>query len=1061
MKQISLTVLAESIKNGRIEKGYTQEQLSALTGINRITIGRIEREEFTPSIEQLEKLSDILEFDICDLFVDNNPTVHSGFGVSTWDSLFLSQSYFDCWDDYERSISQSSFPQWDYVVLTASNENQAEGYRKQIEVREEFLPKKTKFVVIPDEGGKRVGSGGATLSVLKYIHEKEGKFDGLKILVIHSGGDSKRVPMYSALGKLFSPVPHELPDGRSSTLFDEFLLCMASVPSRIREGMVLLSGDVLLLFNPLQIDYSGNGAAAISFKEDVETGKNHGVFLNGENNEVKAFLHKQTVKTLKDKGAVNDRNCVDIDTGAVIFSTDMLSSLYSLIDTNEKYCDMVNDTVRLSLYGDFLYPLALDSTLEQYHKEKPEGNYCDELTVAREKVWNVLRQYRLKLLRLAPAKFIHFGTTREILNLMTGGVEGYKDLGWNGRIKSSISSRAAGYNSILSDKAIIGDGCYLEVSYIHRSATVGRGSVLSYVDIHDETIPQNVVLHGLKQKNSSFIARIYGVLDNPKEDKLFGEKIEDVISELGIRKLDIWKDSNHTLWNADIYPECSTISEAIGESLKVYEMFTEKKKSLVKEWKNKTRKSLCSGFNDADPDAIIAWNKRMQELVLMDEITKAIDNKVPVSKLKKLPKMTKIQEEWYKNHLSKANFEEKIRLQYYVGVACGNDGLISDCFDTISKTILKATISDLKYNDTVVMSKDKQVINLPLRVNWGGGWSDTPPYCNEHGGTVLNAAIKLDGKCPVEVTIERIPEKKIIFDSRDMDVHGEFDTIEPLQRTGDPFDPFALQKAALLACGIVPKSGHSLDEILTRMGGGFVMKSEVTNVPKGSGLGTSSILSAACVKCIFEFFNFDYTEDDLYSHVLAMEQIMSTGGGWQDQVGGVTDGVKYITSMPGINQDIKVEHVRLSSKTKKELSDRFVLIYTGQRRLARNLLRDVVGRYVGNEPDSLFSLNEIQKIAVLMRFELERGNVDEFASLLNRHWELSKMVDAGSTNTLIDQIFNSIDDLIDGKLVCGAGGGGFLQAVLKKGVSKNDVHTRLKQVFQDNPVDIWPCELVW
>lgn len=42
-----------------------------------------------------------------------------------------------------------------------------------------------------------------------------------------------------------------------------------------------------------------------------------------------------------------------------------------------------------------------------------------------------------------------------------------------------------------------------------------------------------------------------------------------------------------------------------------------------------------------------------------------------------------------------------------------------------------------------------------------------------------------------------------------------------------------------------------------------------------------------------------------------------------------------------------------------------MLIYTGQRRLARNLLRDVVGRYVGNEPDSLFALEEIQKTAPL------------------------------------------------------------------------------------------------
>lgn len=114
------------------------------------------------------------------------------------------------------------------------------------------------------------GSGGATLSVIRYIKEQEDAkrsrqqeesdalqkeaagtaeenserslFAGLRILVIHSGGDSKRVPAYSALGKLFSPVPHRLPDGRSSTLFDEFIIAMSSVPSRIREGMLLLSG---------------------------------------------------------------------------------------------------------------------------------------------------------------------------------------------------------------------------------------------------------------------------------------------------------------------------------------------------------------------------------------------------------------------------------------------------------------------------------------------------------------------------------------------------------------------------------------------------------------------------------------------------------------------------------------------------------------------------------------------------------------------------------------------------------------------------------------------------
>ena len=317
---------------------------------------------------------------------------------------------------------------------------------------------------------------------------------------------------------------------------------MSSVPSRIREGMLLLSGDVLLLFNPLQIDYSGRGAAAISFKEKVETGKNHGVFLNGADGNVKRFLHKQTVETLKEYGAVNENDCVDIDTGAVIFSKEMLDSLYHLISSDELYDRYVNERVRLSLYGDFLYPLAADSTLEQFYREKPEGDFCPELQEARTRVWEALRPYRLKLLRLAPAKFIHFGTTREILKLMSGGVEEYETLGWSRQVSSSIEKKdCAGYNSVLSSRASIGENCYLEVSFVHSKAKVGKNVVLSYIDIHEETVPDEAVLHGLKQRNGKFVARIYGIHDNPKENTLFGKNLDEISVRLGV---DLWEKKN-------------------------------------------------------------------------------------------------------------------------------------------------------------------------------------------------------------------------------------------------------------------------------------------------------------------------------------------------------------------------------------------------------------------------------------------------------------------------------------------------------------------------------------
>lgn len=961
-------------------------------------------------------------------------------------SLYLSQSYQDAWADYIRSLNSPTFPVWDYVILTASNEHQAKGFEKQIEYRRDYLPSRTQFKVIPDEGGVRVGSGGATLACLKWLKE-QGGFEGKRVLVIHSGGDSKRVPQYSALGKLFSPVPHRLPDGKSSTLFDEFLIAMAAVPGRIREGMLLLSGDVLLLFNPLLIDYNGHGAAVISFKEDVETGKDHGVYLRGEDGNVKAFLHKQSVETLRGIGAVNSSNCVDIDTGMIILGVDVMNSLWGLISSKGvldegKYKAFVNDTVRLSLYGDFQYPLAADSTLDNFYTQAPEGEYSDALKECRRQVWDALRGYRLKLLRIAPAKFIHFGTTREILELMCSGVENYAELGWTAVTNSSAAYPS--YNSVISSAAKIGEGVYAEVSYVHSKAAIGSGTVLSYIDIHDETIPAGVVLHGLKQSDGKFVCRIFGTDDNPKGNKLFGKELPE---ELG-----------QTLWNAPIYPECGTIREAVAAALRLYQAVMEDNWSKVEKGK-----SLAAGFNDADAEAILAWNKRMSELVAMNDIRQLISQKLPATQGRLHAPLTKIQEKWLQSGISHADYGMEMRLHYYVGMALGGaagEAEYAAAFGSLSEAILRDTLAGLKENREARIVTDELEVKLPLRVNWGGGWSDTPPYCNENGGTVLNAAILLNGERPVRVTLRRLKEYKIVFESRDMDVHGEFDTIEPLQSVGDPFDSFVLQKAALLACGVIPAEGGSLEDVLKRLGGGLWMDTEVTGVPKGSGLGTSSILAAACVKALFEFLGIEHTEDDLYSHVLCMEQIMSTGGGWQDQVGGVTDGIKYITSRPGLTQEIKVSHVVLDEVTRKELNDRFCLIYTGQRRLARNLLRDVVGRYIGNEPDTVYALNEIQRKAVLMRFELERGHVDAFAELLSEHWELSKMIDSGSSNTLIDQIFDAVDDLLDGKMVCGAGGGGFLQVMLKKGISRDTLQGRLKEVFSDTEINVWDCTLV-
>ncbi len=959
-------------------------------------------------------------------------------------TLFEQQSYLDALSYYQNVLKNPEIPTWDYVILTASNEAQAKGYIEQIEYRKsiEQIPLSTHYAVLPDPDGKRVGSGGATLNAILYVKAEEEKLGNTtpfdkRILVIHSGGDSKRVPQYSACGKLFSPVPRLLPDGRRSTLFDEFMIGMSTVAPRIASGMLICSGDVLLLFNALQIDFYSKGAAALSIKEGVETGKNHGVYLKDENGNVGSFLHKQTTETLISAGAVDDNGNVDIDTGAVIIDSNMLADLYSLVkDNSEKY---INERARLSFYADFLYPLATNATLEQFYKEKPEGDFTPELYECRTELWNVLRRYNMKLIRLSPASFIHFGTTKELLKLMTEEMENYRFLGWSGNIGSNNSADSyAVSNSYISRKAYIGKGSYIEDCYIHKNSVVGKGCVLSGVTLNGETIPDNTVLHGLKLEDGRFVVRMYGVQDNPKEKKLFGKEIDEV------------------LWTNNIYPICDTIEEAVKETLAV----------MLGVTTTKDLTSLCDSFNHADVTQILPWQEKLSDKVKSESILQAIDDNIPVDRLtiEVNPRIANhlIHEADRMDENDLALFSKKIRIYWYLHKLTGDKMYADMCFETISDTILHTAIEGTAYRTDAKISRGEIVTKLPIRVNWGGGWSDTPPYCMEHGGTVLNAAVSLNGELPIEVRLKKLDESKIILTSTDIGAYKEFKgDIKELQNCRNPHDAFALHKAALIACGLIPIEGDmTVEDICNQLGGGIYFNTRVINIPKGSGLGTSSILAGACVKALYELTDTYLSAEDMYNRVLCMEQLMSTGGGWQDQVGGLAPGIKIVTSRVGLRQEVQCQPLNLSDETINELNNRLALIYTGQRRLARNLLREVVGKYIGNDKTSVSVHYDIQRLAVLMRFELEKGNVDGFAKLLNDHWELSKKLDAGCTNTCIDQILYSIADLTDGQMICGAGGGGFLQVILKKDISKDELRKRLREVFQDSGVAVYDCKIM-
>ena len=489
--------------------------------------------------------------------------------------LFLKQSYLDAWEIYKNSMEDETACLWDYIILTASNELQAEAFRKEISCRMDkgVIPGTVHYAVIPDPEGKRVGSGGAAFNVMRYLADIEGPdFVKKRILVIHSGGDSKRVPQYSVCGKLFSPVPRQLPDGRMSTLFDELLIAMAGVPGRIESGMLTLSGDVMLLFNVLQMDFQFHGAAAISIKESVETGKDHGVFLNNGQGFVERFLHKQTKEQLTNLGAVNAQGNVDLDTGAIMFDSELLSALWKLISTDglldcDKFDSFVNDRSRVSFYGDFLYPLAKSSTLEEFYVQAPEGEFNDELKDCRTRIWYALHEFDMKLICLAPAEFIHFGTTEELWRLETKELGSYEHLGWTGQVCSDYQGEAplSIINGHIDDGVIARGAAYIENCIIGKNVVLGENVILSGLNICDIAIPSECCMHQVRLLNGSYVVRVYDRHDNPKAKGAFlGTDLYDFIAKMGLTPDEVWDSTEERyLWNAKLYPECSLATEAV------------------------------------------------------------------------------------------------------------------------------------------------------------------------------------------------------------------------------------------------------------------------------------------------------------------------------------------------------------------------------------------------------------------------------------------------------------------------------------------------------------------
>lgn len=342
--------------------------------------------------------------------------------------------------------------------------------------------------------------------------------------------------------------------------------------------------------------------------------------------------------------------------------------------------------------------------------------------------------------------------------------------------------------------------------------------------------------------------------------------------------------------------------------------------------------------------------------------------------------------------------------------------------------------------------------NAACRVDVAGGWTDTPPITMQVSkSAVVNIAIMVDDKKPIECRVTPL-----------FDMHGIYikklnlflKSLEDIQNLSDkPSLPGSLICATLQASSFVGPEDSCLDDAFKKHFKNGVIGLEIfaqSSLPHGSGMGTSSILAAALLASLWTLMGVEFTNDNIYHGVLLVEQNLTTGGGWQDQVGGIAPGIK-ISHFCRDSQKVIVKQLSCTKAFVSSIDSRLILIYTGRTRLAKNLLQEVIRSWFSRDLHLTSTLNSLadtaEQCAQLMC--QEKFPVAE----VQRYHEDKKRIATGCEPAFVRSLIEDLQSngFAECAWLAGAGGGGFLYVWLPPLVSKLDIQEYLhgKEVYRD------------
>jgi D-glycero-alpha-D-manno-heptose-7-phosphate kinase len=288
------------------------------------------------------------------------------------------------------------------------------------------------------------------------------------------------------------------------------------------------------------------------------------------------------------------------------------------------------------------------------------------------------------------------------------------------------------------------------------------------------------------------------------------------------------------------------------------------------------------------------------------------------------------------------------------------------------------------------------ITRSPLRISLGGGGTDLPSYYREHSGFLIAAAIDKY----VYITLHQtfVPELIIKY--------SKLERVLTIDEVEHPIIRESLKMVGIEA--------PSLE--ITSM----------ADIPAGSGLGSSGSFTTALLKAFHTLKKNLVHPAELAEQACQIEiEKLREPIGKQDQYIAAFGGITCFRFMP----DGRVEAwpLKISEETLFNLEDNLLLFFTGYSRSASKILKEQDDKSKSSDKSMIENLHFIKELGKQSRSALEKGNLSEFARLMDVHWQRKKERSAIITNPEIDEWYDSAmaNGALGGKLI-GAGGGGFL-----------------------------------